>query len=130
MGTTLVGRVRAGDRRGVPRRFLTLMPMLPSGFTSGRSLCVEPATPMSARGWTRGTRARGNGDAGHARRTIWRHFSASQHWTVIAEDSDEAIRFRRDASQPTASDGEPIRGRFGDARKNPLTTLTNIKYRP
>ena len=78
MGTTLVGRVRAGDRRGVPRRFLTLMPMLPSGFTSGRSLCVEPATPMSARGWTRGTRARGNGDAGHARPAKRRHFSPSQ----------------------------------------------------
>ena len=81
MGTTLVGRVRAGDRRGVPRRFLTLMPMLPSGFTSGRSLCVEPATPMSARGWRRGTRARGNGEEGTPDRRKRRHFSASQHWS-------------------------------------------------
>ena len=85
---------------------------------------------MSARGWTRGTRARGNGDAGHARRTIWRHFSASQHWTVIAEDRDEAIRWARTLAAANGFDGEPIRGRFGDARKNPLTTLTNIKYRP
>lgn len=38
---------------------LTLMPMLPSGLTSGRSLCVEPATPMSAPGWRSATRARG-----------------------------------------------------------------------
>jgi hypothetical protein len=36
-----------------------LMPMLPSGLTSGRSLCVEPATPMSAPGWRSATRARG-----------------------------------------------------------------------
>ena len=55
------------EGRRSSRRVLTLMPMLPSGLTSGRSLCVEPATPMSARGWTRGTRARGNGEAGHAR---------------------------------------------------------------
>ena len=34
-----------------------MMPMLPSGLTSGRSLCVEPATPMSAPGWRSATRA-------------------------------------------------------------------------
>jgi len=47
------------EGRRSSRRVLTLMPMLPSGLTSGRSLCVEPATPMSAPGWRSATRARG-----------------------------------------------------------------------